>query len=59
MHAHVGMMLTLHGAKPIPEYDSSKEKHGGGGSLRGRMIGADLSVHATGVFIIAFRAISR
>ena len=27
MHAHVGMMLALHGAKPIPEYDSSKEKH--------------------------------
>ncbi len=26
-HAHVGMMLALHGAKPIPEYDSSKEKH--------------------------------
>jgi hypothetical protein len=23
MHAHVGMMLALHGAKPIPEYDSS------------------------------------
>jgi hypothetical protein len=22
MHAHVGMMLALHGAKPIPEYDS-------------------------------------
>ena len=21
MHAHVGMMLALHGAKPIPEYD--------------------------------------
>jgi hypothetical protein len=32
MHAHVGMMLALHGAKPIPEYDSSKEKHWGGGS---------------------------
>jgi hypothetical protein len=29
MHAHVGMMLALHGAKPIPEYDSSKEKHWG------------------------------
>jgi hypothetical protein len=27
MHAHIGMMLALHGAKPIPEYDSSKEKH--------------------------------
>ena len=25
MHAHVGMMLALHGAKPIPEYDSSKK----------------------------------
>jgi hypothetical protein len=25
MHAHVGMMLALHGAKPIPEYNSSKE----------------------------------
>jgi hypothetical protein len=23
MHAHVGMMLALHGTKPIPEYDSS------------------------------------
>jgi hypothetical protein len=29
MHAHVGMMLALHGAKPIPEYDSSKERHWG------------------------------
>ena len=29
MHAHVGMMLALHGAKPIPEYNPSKEKHGG------------------------------
>jgi hypothetical protein len=28
MHAHVGMMLALH-AKPIPEYDSSKERHWG------------------------------
>jgi hypothetical protein len=28
MHARVGMMPALHGAKPIPEYDSSKEKHG-------------------------------
>jgi hypothetical protein len=26
MHAHTGMMLALHGAKPNPEYDSSKEK---------------------------------
>jgi hypothetical protein len=22
MHAHIGTMLALHGAKPIPEYDS-------------------------------------
>jgi hypothetical protein len=22
MHAHVGMMLELHGDKPIPEYDN-------------------------------------
>jgi hypothetical protein len=29
MHAHVGMMLALHGAKPIPEYDPSKTKHWG------------------------------
>jgi hypothetical protein len=27
MHAHVGMMLALHGAKPIPEYNPSKVKH--------------------------------
>jgi hypothetical protein len=27
MHAHVGMMLALHGSKPIPEYNSSKEKY--------------------------------
>jgi hypothetical protein len=27
MHAHAGMMLALHGGKPIPEYDSSKERH--------------------------------
>jgi hypothetical protein len=26
MHAHVGMMLALHGAKPIPEYDAAKVK---------------------------------
>jgi len=26
MHAHVGMMLALHGAKPIPEHNPSKEK---------------------------------
>ena len=25
MHAYVGMMLALHGAKPIPEYNPSKE----------------------------------
>jgi hypothetical protein len=29
MHAHVGMMLALHGAKPIPEYNPSKVKHWG------------------------------
>src|ERR1700730_1014282 len=29
MHAHVGMMLALRGAKPIPEYDPSKERHWG------------------------------
>ena len=29
MHAHVGMMRALHGAKPIPEYSASKEKHWG------------------------------
>ena len=29
MHAHVGMMLALHGAKPIPEHNPSKEKHWG------------------------------
>jgi hypothetical protein len=27
MHAHVGMMRALHGAKPIPEYSSLKVKH--------------------------------
>jgi hypothetical protein len=27
MHAHVGMMLALQGAKPIPEYNPSKVKH--------------------------------
>jgi hypothetical protein len=32
MHAHVGMMPALHGAKPIPEYNPSKEKHWGGES---------------------------
>jgi hypothetical protein len=34
MHAHVAMMLALHGAKPIPEYDSSKEKHWGRRKLK-------------------------
>jgi hypothetical protein len=34
MHARVGMMLALHGAKPIPEYDSSKEKHWGKRKLK-------------------------
>ena len=34
MHARVGMMLALHGAKPIPEYDSSKEKHWGRRKLK-------------------------
>jgi hypothetical protein len=29
MHAHVGMMLALHAAKPIPEYNPSKEKYCG------------------------------
>jgi hypothetical protein len=28
------MMLALHGAKPIPEYDSSKEKRWGRGKLK-------------------------
>jgi hypothetical protein len=28
------MMLALHGAKPIPEYDSSKEKHWGRRKLK-------------------------
>jgi hypothetical protein len=27
MHAHVGVMLALHGAKPIPEYNSAKVKN--------------------------------
>jgi hypothetical protein len=26
VHAHVGMMLALHGAKPIPESVPSKER---------------------------------
>jgi hypothetical protein len=34
MHAHVGMMLALHGAKPMPECDSSKEKHWGRRKLK-------------------------
>ena len=34
MHAHVGMMLALHVAKPIPEYDSSKERHWGRRKLK-------------------------
>jgi hypothetical protein len=34
MHAHVGMMLALHGAKPIPEYSAAKEKHWGRRKLK-------------------------
>ena len=34
MHAHIGMMLALHGAKAIPEYDPSKTKHGGRRKLK-------------------------
>jgi hypothetical protein len=34
MHAHVGMMLALHGAKPIPEYNPSKVKHWGRRKLK-------------------------
>ena len=34
MHARVGMILALHGAKRIPEYDSSKEKHWGRRKLK-------------------------
>ena len=38
MHAQVGMMLALHGAKPIPEYDSSKrETLGAAEAEEGRM----------------------
>jgi hypothetical protein len=33
-HAHIGMMLALHGAKPIPEYDPSKERHWGRRKLK-------------------------
>jgi hypothetical protein len=29
MHAHVGMMLALHGAKPIPERNPAKVKNWG------------------------------
>ncbi len=29
MHANVGVHQAVHGLKPIPEYDSSKEKHWG------------------------------
>jgi hypothetical protein len=40
MHARVGMMLELHGDKPIPEYDSSKERNGGTAKAQaGRMTG--------------------
>jgi hypothetical protein len=35
MHAHVGMMLALLGAKPIPEYDSSKTTHWDKRKLKG------------------------
>jgi hypothetical protein len=34
MHAHVGMMLALHGAKPIPEYNAAKVKHWGRRKLK-------------------------
>jgi hypothetical protein len=34
MHAHVGIMLALHGAKPIPEYNPSKEKYWGRRKLK-------------------------
>jgi hypothetical protein len=34
MHAHVGMMLALHGAKPIPEARPSKTRVGEGESWR-------------------------
>lgn len=32
--AHVGMMLALHGAVPIPEYDASNVKHWGRRKLK-------------------------
>jgi hypothetical protein len=31
---HIGMLLALHGAKPIPEYNPSKEKHWGRRKLK-------------------------
>ncbi len=34
MHAHVGTMLALHGAKRIPEYNPSKEKYWGRRKLK-------------------------
>jgi len=34
MHAHIGMMLALHGAKPIPEYDPTKTTHWGKRKLK-------------------------
>jgi hypothetical protein len=34
MHAPIGRMPALHGAKPIPEYDSSKERHWGRRKLK-------------------------
>ena len=34
MHAHVGMMLALHGATLVPEYDPSKVKHWGKRKLK-------------------------
>lgn len=34
LHAHVGMMQALHGAKPIPEYNPSKVKHWGRRKLK-------------------------
>jgi hypothetical protein len=34
MHAHIGMMRALNGPKPIPEYDSSNEKHWGRRKLK-------------------------
>jgi|SRR5450631_428952 hypothetical protein len=34
MHSHVGMMLALHGAKPIPEYNPAKVKNWGRRKLK-------------------------